>query len=148
MRVAAPNLGKQSNLESHGLLVDGGAEKSLFILSSWTAAEVVEWLREKLPGPFEWLDANVSPPNPQYRLLIKIGAKFSLCGSTAPTGYELNKYKGGNGKSWMAKQIWLGMFRFIVYIVYSNKIISLEHRDTIRSLLQQLAACFSYNSES
>jgi hypothetical protein len=110
VNTVAPNLGKQSSLEGQGLLVDGGQEKSLFILSSWTAAEVAEWVWEKLPKPLEWLNTNVSLPEAQFRLLIKTGTKFSLSGSTAPTGYDLNKYKGGNGKSWMVKQIWLGMF--------------------------------------
>jgi hypothetical protein len=128
----APNLGRQSKLEGQGLLVDGGPDKSLFILSSWTAAEVVEWLQEKLPMPFKWLGTNVSLGDPQFRLLIKSGSKFSLCGSTTPTGYDLNKYKGGNGKSWMAKQIWLSTFSFIIYIIYAtNKVISFLYRDTV-----------------
>jgi hypothetical protein len=108
---AFPNLSKQSQLESHGLLVDGGQTKSsLYISSAWTAAEVMEWLREKLPKPFEWLDANVSPPSLHFQLLIKTGTRFSLCPSTAPTGYDLSKYKSGNGKAWSAKQIWIGKF--------------------------------------
>jgi hypothetical protein len=69
-----PDLGKQSSLESRGLLFDGGQTKSsLYISSDWTAAEVAEWLREKLPKPFEWLDANVSPPGLRFQLLIKTG---------------------------------------------------------------------------
>jgi hypothetical protein len=56
-----PNLSKQAILENQGLLVDGGQAKSLFISSSWAAAEALEWLREKLPKPFKWLDANISP---------------------------------------------------------------------------------------
>jgi hypothetical protein len=97
-------------LEKQGLLVDGGqAKSSLVISASWTAAEVSKWLQEKLPKPFEWLDANVSPPNPQYRLLIRTpGGKFSLCASEAPTGYELNKYRGGKGRSWAERQVWIG----------------------------------------
>jgi hypothetical protein len=103
-----PNLSKQAILENQGLLVDGGQAKSLFISSSWTAAEALEWLREKLPKPFTWLDANISPSSPPYRLLIKTGTRFSLCASENPTGYELNKYRGGSGKSWTARQVWIG----------------------------------------
>ena len=105
---AAPNLTKQSKLENQGLLIDGRADKSLCNSSDWTAAEVEEWLREKLPRPFKWLDANMPSSDPKYRLLIKNSTMFLLCPSTAPTGYDLNKYKGGSGKSWTARQIWLG----------------------------------------
>jgi hypothetical protein len=108
MTTTVPNLAKQSSLESHGLLVDGGQTKSLFISSSWSAEEVASWLRDNLPKPFDWLDSNLSSQDLQYRLLIKTGTKFSLCTSTAPTGYELNKYKGGSGKTWSARQIWIG----------------------------------------
>jgi hypothetical protein len=106
-------------LEGQGLLVNGGPGKSLFISSSWSAAEVAEWVQEKLPKPLEWLSSNVLLPDPKFRLLVKIGTKFSLCGSTAPTGYDLNKYKGGNGKSWMVKQIWLGKYPFVIYYFFS-----------------------------
>ena len=113
VRTTVPNLSQQSRLESQGLLNDGGHDKSLSISASWTAAEVEEWLREKLPKPFQWLDDNTSPSDLRYRLLIKAASKFSLCTSTAPTGYDLSKYKGGSGKSWVARQVWIGMVSII-----------------------------------
>jgi hypothetical protein len=93
-----PNLAKQSNLESQGLLIDGGKDKSLFISSSWSAAEVMSWLRDNHPKPFDWLEANLSSRHARCRLLIKVRHRFSLCMTTAPTCYDFNKYKGGMGK--------------------------------------------------
>ena len=113
MNSSVPNPTQQATLESQGLLVFGGKARSLSISSHWTADEVFDWLQETLPKPFEWLNTNVSSPIPRFRLLIRKGWKFSLCSSKAPTGYDLNQYKGANGRQRTRGQVWIGRSYYI-----------------------------------
>jgi hypothetical protein len=105
-----PDGAREAKLEEYGLAVTGGLEE-LWFRPEWTHDRLTQWLEEKFPQAFQWLDSLDSLDHVKRWFLLQTYRGKLTTRRLNSDGFDFERARGIAGRPWSEHTIYIGVSR-------------------------------------